>query len=39
VTIVRLFLAPAVLELLGERAWWMPSWLARRVPGRVALAH
>jgi putative drug exporter of the RND superfamily len=39
VTIVRLFLAPALLELLGERAWWMPSWLARRLPGRVALAH
>ncbi|HET6967528.1 MAG TPA: MMPL family transporter [Ornithinibacter sp.] len=39
VTVVRLFLAPALLELLGERAWWMPSWLARRVGRGVALAH
>lgn len=31
VTVVRLFLAPAVLELLGERAWWLPHWLDRRV--------
>lgn len=30
VTIVRLFLAPALLELLGEKAWWMPSRLPRR---------
>ncbi|MBK8074133.1 MAG: MMPL family transporter [Kineosporiaceae bacterium] len=29
VTVVRLFLAPAVLELLGEKAWWMPSLLLR----------
>jgi RND superfamily putative drug exporter len=27
VTIVRLFLAPAILELLGERAWWLPRWV------------
>lgn len=39
VTVVRLFLAPALLELLGERAWWMPSWLARRVGRGVAFAH
>ena len=25
VTIVRLFLAPAILELLGEQAWWWPG--------------
>lgn len=38
VTVVRLFLAPAVLELLGERAWWMPAPLARRLRG-VAMSH
>ena len=27
--IVRAFLFPAVLGLLGERAWWSPRWLAR----------
>jgi RND superfamily putative drug exporter len=39
VTVVRLFLAPALLELLGERAWWMPAWLSRRLGRPVALAH
>lgn len=38
VTVVRLVLAPAVLELLGEKAWWMPAPLARRLGG-VALSH
>jgi uncharacterized membrane protein YdfJ with MMPL/SSD domain len=28
-TIVRAFLFPAILGLLGERAWWSPRWLAR----------
>jgi putative drug exporter of the RND superfamily len=28
-TIVRAFLFPAVLRLLGSSAWWAPSWLAR----------
>jgi RND superfamily putative drug exporter len=33
-TIVRAFLFPAVLGLLGSRAWWAPRWLARLVrPG------
>lgn len=31
VTVVRLLLAPAVLELLGERAWWLPQVLERRL--------
>lgn len=25
--VVRLVLMPAALALLGERAWWLPSWL------------
>jgi uncharacterized membrane protein YdfJ with MMPL/SSD domain len=28
-TIVRAFLFPAVLGLLGEKAWWVPRWLGR----------
>jgi uncharacterized membrane protein YdfJ with MMPL/SSD domain len=28
-TIVRAFLFPALLGMLGERAWWSPRWLAR----------
>lgn len=30
--VVRMTLVPAVLTLLGERAWWLPRWLGRIVP-------
>ena len=30
--LVRMTLVPAVMALLGERAWWLPGWLARRLP-------
>ncbi|CAM3745568.1 MMPL family transporter [Nocardioides marinus] len=30
--IVRMVLIPALLFLLGEKAWWMPSWLDRVLP-------
>ena len=26
--VVRMILVPAALALLGERAWWLPKWLA-----------
>ncbi|HXH21771.1 MAG TPA: MMPL family transporter [Dehalococcoidia bacterium] len=31
-TVVRLVLVPAAMELLGDLNWWMPGWLARRLP-------
>jgi RND superfamily putative drug exporter len=31
-TIVRMVLVPAVMQLLGHRNWWLPSWLDRLVP-------
>jgi uncharacterized membrane protein YdfJ with MMPL/SSD domain len=31
-TIVRLVLVPAVMELLGNANWWLPSWLGRVLP-------
>jgi RND superfamily putative drug exporter len=31
-TVVRMLLVPAVLQLLGERAWSLPRWLDRRLP-------
>jgi putative drug exporter of the RND superfamily len=31
-TIVRMVLVPATMELLGERNWWTPRWLDRRLP-------
>jgi putative drug exporter of the RND superfamily len=34
--VIRCLLVPAVMQLLGRRAWWFPSWLDRLVP-RVAL--
>lgn len=30
--IVRMVLVPAVLALLGDRAWWMPAWMKRALP-------
>ncbi|MEZ0577593.1 MMPL family transporter [Nocardioides sp. MH1] len=30
--IVRMALIPAVLYLLGEKAWWLPKWLDRILP-------
>jgi RND superfamily putative drug exporter len=30
--VVRMTLVPAVMALLGERAWWMPRWLDRILP-------
>jgi RND superfamily putative drug exporter len=30
--IVRMTLVPAVLKLLGDKAWWMPRWLDRILP-------
>jgi putative drug exporter of the RND superfamily len=34
--IIRCLLVPAIMEVLGKRAWWMPSWMARRLP-RLAI--
>jgi RND superfamily putative drug exporter len=31
-TVVRMLLVPAVLQLLGDRAWSLPRWLDRRLP-------
>ena len=31
-TIVRMILVPAVMELLGDRAWWTPRWLSAASP-------
>jgi RND superfamily putative drug exporter len=32
VLIVRMIVAPAVVTLLGDRAWWLPAWLDRVLP-------
>ncbi|MFD9602170.1 MMPL family transporter [Streptomyces sp. NPDC059970] len=30
--VVRMAIVPAVLALLGQRAWWLPRWLDRLLP-------
>lgn len=30
--LVRMTLVPAVMTLLGDKAWWMPRWLERVLP-------
>jgi RND superfamily putative drug exporter len=37
-TVVRMMLVPSVMGLLGERNWWLPGWLDRRLP-RVSFSH
>jgi RND superfamily putative drug exporter len=32
VLIVRMVVAPAVVTLLGDRAWWLPAWMDRALP-------
>jgi putative drug exporter of the RND superfamily len=34
--LIRSLVVPAVMQLFGERAWWLPGWLGRRLP-RVML--
>jgi RND superfamily putative drug exporter len=36
VLIVRMVVAPAVMTLLGDRAWTLPAWLDRVLP-RISL--
>jgi RND superfamily putative drug exporter len=39
VLIVRLVIAPAVVVLLGDRAWWLPGWLDRLLPNISLEGH
>jgi RND superfamily putative drug exporter len=31
-TVIRMVLVPAVMQLLGDRNWWLPRWLDRSMP-------
>jgi putative drug exporter of the RND superfamily len=31
-TLVRMVLVPAVMQLLGDRNWWIADWLERILP-------
>ncbi len=39
VVIVRMVIAPAVVTLLGDRAWWLPGWLDRILPNVSLEGH
>jgi RND superfamily putative drug exporter len=30
--IIRCLLVPALMQVVGERAWWAPTWLVRKMP-------
>jgi RND superfamily putative drug exporter len=30
--IIRMIVVPAVIALMGDKAWWMPGWLDKIVP-------
>jgi RND superfamily putative drug exporter len=30
--VVRMTIVPAVMSLLGQRAWWLPAWLGKLLP-------
>ena len=30
--VVRMTIVPAVMALLGQKAWWLPKWLDRVLP-------
>lgn len=34
--VLRLILLPAIMHALGRKAWWMPAWLDRVLPGGPA---
>ncbi len=38
-SIVRMLLVPATMELLGDRNWWIPSWLDRLLPNIDVEGH
>jgi RND superfamily putative drug exporter len=39
VLLVRLVIAPAVVTLLGDHAWWVPRWLDRILPNVSLEGH
>jgi RND superfamily putative drug exporter len=39
VLIVRMVVSPALMALLGDRAWWIPGWLDRVLPNVSLEGH
>lgn len=36
--VIRCLIVPAVMQMLGKRAWWLPAWLDRKLP-EVSIEH
>lgn len=30
--VIRCLIVPAVMQLLGPKAWWLPNWVGQRLP-------
>ncbi len=39
VLVVRMLISPALMTLLGDRAWWIPGWLDRVLPNISLEGH
>ena len=37
-TVIRMMLVPSLFGLLGKRTWWLPNWIAKRLP-HVHFSH
>lgn len=37
-TVVRMMLVPSLMTLLGDRNWWIPAWLDKRLP-KINFSH
>lgn len=37
-TVIRMMLVPSLLGMLGEKAWYVPAWLDRRLP-QIDFSH
>ena len=37
-TVIRMMLVPSLLGMLGEKAWYLPAWLDRRLP-HISFSH
>jgi RND superfamily putative drug exporter len=37
--IIRSILVPAIMQLFGEAAWWMPEWLSKVLPNLAVEPH
>jgi RND superfamily putative drug exporter len=39
VLVIRLLVAPVVVMLLGDKAWWLPAWLDKALPNVSLEGH